>query len=75
MTLARQTAVVMNNGSINVEATDHERSYGRMLAFPEVVGKLVTELSAVKLMWALFERFVGSSGQGAASEGEQPRSR
>jgi hypothetical protein len=67
MTLARQTAVVMNNGSINVEATDHERSYGRMVAFPEV-GKLVTELSAVKLMWALFERFVGSSGQGAGTQ-------
>jgi hypothetical protein len=47
MTLARQTAVVMNNGSINVEATDHERSYGRMVAFPEV-GKLVTELSKVR---------------------------
>jgi hypothetical protein len=67
MTLARQTAVVMNNGTINAEATDHERSYGRVVGFLEV-GKLVALLEALKLMWAMFERFVGSSGQGAGTQ-------
>ena len=67
MTLARQTAVVMNNGSINTEVSDHEQSFGRIVAFLEVA-KCITDPKQLQLLWAEFERFVGSSGQGAGTQ-------
>jgi hypothetical protein len=67
MTLARQTAVVMNNGSINAEVSDHELSFGRIVAFLEVA-KCVAEPKLLLLLWAEFERFVGSSGQGTGTQ-------
>ena len=67
MTLARQTAVVMNNDSINAEVSDHELSFGRIVAFLEVA-KCITDPKLQQLLWADFERFVGSSGQGAGTQ-------
>jgi hypothetical protein len=73
MSLARQTGLAMTNGGINAELSDHELSFGRIVGFLEVA-KLITDPKLLTEMWAEFERFVGSSGQGTGTQQERYKS-
>ena len=68
MSLARQTAVAMNNGSISAQISDHEQSYGRIVGWLEWQKALPKESKALELTWGEIERFLGSSGQGAGAQ-------
>ena len=70
MSLARQTGLAMTNGGINAEFSDHEASFGRIVGFLEVA-KCETDPKMLIEMWAEFERFVGSSGQGTGTQQER----
>ena len=68
MSLARQTAVAMNNGSISANISDHEQSYGRIVGWLEWLKSLPQEPKQLALIWGEIERFLGSSGQGAGAQ-------
>ena len=68
MSLARQTAVAMNNGSISAMISDHELSFGRIVGWLEWQKALPKEPKALELTWGEIERFLGSSGQGAGAQ-------
>jgi hypothetical protein len=68
MSLARQTAVAMNNGSISAQISDHELSYGRIVGWLEFLKSLPKEPKQLELTWGEIERFLGSSGQGAGAQ-------
>ena len=68
MSLARQTAVAMNNGSINAQISDHEQSYGRAVGWLEWLKAIAKDPKQVELSWGEIERFLGSSGQGAGAQ-------
>jgi hypothetical protein len=73
MSLARQTGLAMTNGGINAELSDHEASYDRLVGFLEVA-KWETDPKKLTELWAEFERFVGSSGQGTGTQQERYKS-
>jgi hypothetical protein len=68
MSLARQTAVAMNNGSISALISDHELSYGRIVGWLEWQKSLPKDAKQLELTWGEIERFLGSSGQGAGAQ-------
>ncbi len=68
MSLARQTAVAMNNGSISATISDHELSYGRIVGWLEWLKSLPQDAKQLLLTWGEIERFLGSSGQGAGAQ-------
>ncbi|MBV5332220.1 hypothetical protein JZU54_01275, partial [bacterium] len=68
MSLARQTAVAMNNGIISAMISDHELSLGRIVGWLEWQKSLPKEPKALELTWGEIERFLGSSGQGAGAQ-------
>ena len=68
MSLARQTAVAMNNGSISAQISDHELSYGRIVGWLEFLKSLPKDAKQLELTWGEIERFLGSSGQGAGAQ-------
>jgi hypothetical protein len=68
MSLARQTAVAMNNGIISALISDHELSLGRIVGWLEWQKSLPKEPKALELTWGEIERFLGSSGQGAGAQ-------
>jgi len=68
MSLARQTAVAMNNGTISAQISDHELSYGRIVGWLEFLKSLPKEAKLLELTWGEIERFLGSSGQGAGAQ-------
>ena len=68
MSLARQTAVAMNNGSISAMISDHQLSLGRIVGWLEWQKALPKEPKALELTWGEIERFLGSSGQGAGAQ-------
>ena len=68
MSLARQTAVAMHNGSISALISDHELSLGRIVGWLEWQKSLPKEPKALELTWGEIERFLGSSGQGAGAQ-------
>jgi hypothetical protein len=68
MSLARQTAVAMNNGNISAQISDHELSYGRIVGWLEWLKSLPQDAKQLLLTWGEIERFLGSSGQGAGAQ-------
>jgi hypothetical protein len=68
MSLARQTAVAMNNGTISALISDHELSLGRIVGWLEWQKSLPKEAKLLELTWGEIERFLGSSGQGAGAQ-------